>query len=86
MPAGLLNQQPEASKVEQLVKRQLSGLHREFPDQVARIDELGRAHLESLRAGATIEDFLPVLVYRFTRDDLRRVGSEPSVTRDADAV
>jgi hypothetical protein len=86
MPAAVLNQQPDASTVEEVVERQLSALSREFPDQAARIDELGHAHLESLRAAATIEDFLPVLVYRFTRDDLLRLGPGPSVERDADAV
>lgn len=60
--------------VETLVERRLDQLRVEFPDQATRIEALGRAHLATLRAGATVEDFLPTLVYRFTREDLRRSG------------
>jgi hypothetical protein len=60
--------------VEALVERGLEQLRVEFPDQAMRIEALGRAHLTTLRAGATVEDFLPTLVYRFTREDLRRSG------------
>jgi len=60
--------------VETLVERTLEQLRVEFPDQATRIEALGRAHLATLRAGATVEDFLPTLVYRFTREDLRRSG------------
>lgn len=60
--------------VDTLVERGLERLREEFPDQAARVEDLGRMHLATLRAGATVEHFLPALVYRFTRGDLRCSG------------
>ena len=34
------------------------------------VEAVGRKHFERLRSGATINDFIPLLVYRATRDEL----------------
>jgi hypothetical protein len=55
------------------VEQQLERLRREFagtipPDEVTRA---GEAQLARLRAGARIVEFIPLLVYRHTREALR---------------
>lgn len=60
-----------AENLQARVERGLQALQSEFPDDVDRIDDIGQAYFERLRADARIEDFLPILVYRFTRDELR---------------
>ena len=37
-----------------------------------RVDAVARAHYESLSVGAAINDFIPLLVYRFAREELVR--------------
>jgi hypothetical protein len=59
-----------AESLEARVERGLGALRREFPAEAERVNEIGHAHFDHLRAGARIEDFLPILVYRFTREDL----------------
>ena len=55
----------------------LDALRRELgPDGSAdRIKAVGRHHYERLLADATITDYIPLLVYRFTREDL--LGAKP---------
>lgn len=57
--------------VESRVERGLDALRREFPSDAEHVSVIGHAHFSRLRAGARIEDFLPVLVYRLTRDEIR---------------
>jgi hypothetical protein len=56
------------------VERVLDGLGRELADEIpaTRVTSVGRGYFEQLRAEARITDFIPVLVYRFTREELRR--------------
>ena len=61
----------ERPSVDALVERRLEILRQEFPDDGGLVEQLSRAHFEALRAHATIEDFLPTLVYRFTREELK---------------
>ncbi len=60
------------------VEQQLENLRREFADQVpaSRVSAIGRAHFDHLCADARITDFIPVLVYRYSREDLVRAGRE----------
>jgi hypothetical protein len=67
-----------AEDVDARVERSLTALRREFPADADRIDEIGRSQFERLRAGARIEDFLPVLVYRFTREELENGADRSS--------
>ena len=57
------------------VERQLEYLCLEFGGEVpaSQVTALGQAHFERLRAEAHINDFLPVLVHRFTREELLRI-------------
>jgi hypothetical protein len=50
----------------------LEGLQHEFAGRIepARITEVGEAHDERLCLHARITDFIPVLVYRSTREEL----------------
>jgi hypothetical protein len=60
------------------VGRVLDGLVREFADEIPadQVTSVGRGTFERLRAEARIDDFIPVLVYRFTREQLRRCGRD----------
>jgi hypothetical protein len=53
----------------------LETLRREFADDVpaSRVTAVGAAYFDGLRAEARIPDFIPVLVYRYTREELLRV-------------
>lgn len=73
-----------AEDLEARVERGLDALRREFPSEAERIGEIGRAEFDRLRAGARIEDFLPILVYRFTRDELD--GTNPEANRESPSV
>jgi hypothetical protein len=60
------------------VERVLDGLGREFADEIPpdQVTSVGRGYFDQLRAEARIDDFIPVLVYRFTREELRRCGRD----------
>lgn len=60
------------------VEQQLQSLRREFGEKVPAsfVTALGQAQFEQLRANAKIPDFIPVLVYRFAREELIRIGRE----------
>ena len=56
------------------VDKQLESLRREFEElPPGRVTELGEAKFERLRANARITEFIPVLVYRYTREELRSI-------------
>jgi hypothetical protein len=59
-------------ELEQQIERLLDGLQRELAPHVSREDvaTLGRYHADRLLAHATVTDYVPLLVYRSTRDDL----------------
>ncbi len=62
-----------AATLDHQVERQLESLRREFAHDVpaSQVTAIGRAHFHQLSADARIPDFIPVLVYRFTREELR---------------
>ena len=49
-------------------------LHPGFDDthSVGRVTAVGEAHYESLHGDATINEFIPLLVYRFAKEELAR--------------
>jgi hypothetical protein len=47
----------------------------------ARVTTVGRRHFDRLSRGATVTDFIPLLVYRLTREELLR--EEPRRLNDA---
>ena len=49
-------------------------LHRDFDraHSVEHVTATGKARYDLLRQGATVNDFIPLLVYRFAKDDLVR--------------
>jgi hypothetical protein len=59
-------------ELEHQIERRLDSLHRELAPRVTREDvaTLGRYHADRLLAHATVTDYVPLLVYRATRDDL----------------
>jgi hypothetical protein len=59
----------------------LGTLHNQFGGRFDPkfVDAVGRSHFERLYRDATVLDYIPVLVYRSTRDDLRSI-------RDAELV
>ena len=61
-----------AEELERLTHSRLEALHRELGDQVARteVTAVGARHFERLRRHATILDYIPLLVYRSTKDEL----------------
>ena len=56
----------------------LEGLRREFADEhdASEVSAIGEARYAALRARARIPDFIPVLVYRYTREELIQVERE----------
>jgi len=63
----------DAHELNEHVERKLEILCREFADTVpeGQIERTCVAHLEALRSSATIYDYIPLLVYRLTREELR---------------
>jgi hypothetical protein len=59
-------------ELEQQIAHRLAGLHRELGPTVPthRLTTLGRYHTDRLLAQATITDYIPLLAYRATREDL----------------
>jgi hypothetical protein len=56
----------------------LENLHHEFADQLpaSLVTAIGQAEFERLHATATITDFIPLLVYRYAREELVRIDGE----------
>jgi hypothetical protein len=61
-----------SDELERQMERLLRELQRDLEDSVpaARVTAVGRAHYESLHRGAAINDYIPLLVYRFAKEEL----------------
>jgi hypothetical protein len=59
-------------ELERQLDRVLDALVRDLGDSVAADDvtTIGRVHCERLRRDATVNDFIPLLVYRLAREEL----------------
>ncbi len=59
-------------ELEDQTARGLDTLRRELADTVpaGRVTEVGRDHFERLSLNASIPDFIPLLVYRFAKEEL----------------
>jgi hypothetical protein len=66
-------------ELKQQIQRRLDSLHRELAPHVTREDvaTLGRYHTARLLAHATVTDYVPLLVYRATKEDLLNGGRMP---------
>jgi hypothetical protein len=60
------------AELEKQISSRLNALRRELAPNIPteRLTTLGRFHTERLLATATITDFVPLLVYRATKEDL----------------
>jgi len=60
------------------VDQLLESLRREFADELpaTQVTAVGEAVFDELRRDARISDFIPVLVYRYARDELLRCRRE----------
>lgn len=65
-------------ELERQLERLLHDLARDVGDGVAaeRIGAVAVGHYERLRREATINDFIPLLVYRLTKEELVRAGRD----------
>ena len=61
-----------SEEIERQSDRLLSQLHNELGGAIEpeRIAVIGRGHYDSLVQNAAINDFVPLLVYRFTKEEL----------------
>jgi hypothetical protein len=59
-------------ELEQQIAHHLDALHRELGPDIPRerVLTVGRHHIHRLLAHATITDFIPLLVYRSTKEEL----------------
>ncbi len=59
-------------ELEQQTARQVEALRQELADKVAaeQVGETCRFHFERLCLHATVNDFIPLFVYRFAKNDL----------------
>jgi len=69
---------PTRSKLAHHTSALLDSLHREFGAEIDHhyIDELGQSHFQRLMNGARILDYIPVLVYSATRNELLAIHEE----------
>jgi hypothetical protein len=56
------------SELEHHTEFLLEGLHRELDD--GRVEAIGQMHFERLLRQARVLDYIPLLVYRATKDDV----------------
>jgi hypothetical protein len=65
-----------AQQLKRHTERELETLARELEDTVPAevVMQVGRRRFEALRARARIYDFIPLLVYRQTREELTAAG------------
>jgi hypothetical protein len=63
-----------ARELERQLDKVFSDLVRDLGDNAAadQVTTIGHDHYERLRRDATVNDFIPLLVYRFTREELVR--------------
>lgn len=66
--------------VDEMVDRLVTELGDRF--ERSRIEELMADSIEQLAGSAQVEDFLPVLAYRFTRERLGSIGRRPGASFD----
>jgi hypothetical protein len=61
--------------LERQIDRVLDSLRERVGDSIdaARVRAVGLAHYESLRRHATINDFIPLLVYRYAKEELTQM-------------
>jgi hypothetical protein len=59
-------------ELEEQTARRLDALRRELAGRVEaeRVAEVGRGHFERLSLHASIPDFIPLLVYRYAKEEL----------------
>lgn len=59
-------------ELEQQTARQLDALRREFEGSgcANQVTLVGSRYFEQLRRDATVTEFIPLLVYRFTKEEL----------------
>jgi len=59
-------------ELERQTAHQLTKLRRELAGRIAsdQVTAVGRARYDVLREHATVNDFIPLLVYRFTKDEV----------------
>jgi hypothetical protein len=59
-------------ELERQTRRQLDNLRRELAGSVPaeQVAKIGEKHFVALRREAAIVDFIPLLVYRFAKDEL----------------
>jgi hypothetical protein len=64
---------PAEGRLEQQVERQLQALMHEFGDELpaGEVAPIVEAQFRTLREHARIEEFIPVLVYRYAREELQ---------------
>jgi hypothetical protein len=62
----------DALELERQTAHQLTKLRRELADRIVseQITAVGQAQYDALREHATVTDFIPLLVYRFTKNEL----------------
>ena len=67
-------------ELEQQISNRLDSLHRELGPQIPRdhLTSVGRYHAERLLAQATITDYIPLLVYRCTKEDSSTASRYPN--------
>ena len=68
----------DSATLDRQIERQLESLRREFADFIPenQVAAIGRAHADWLRAEARILDFIPVLAYRFAREELVEIRQD----------
>jgi hypothetical protein len=61
--------------LERQIDRVLDALREHAGDGInaARVRAVGLSHYESLHRHATINDFIPLLVYRYAKEDLAQI-------------
>jgi hypothetical protein len=67
-----------AEELDGTIAGSLDELRRELAGRVApeRVTAIGYRHYERLRRDATINDFIPVLVHRYAREELLRIAPD----------
>jgi hypothetical protein len=73
-----------AQELERVTARRLEALNHELAGRVApdRVSAVGQRHFERLRRHARITDYIPLLVYRCTKDELL-IGLEADLRQAA---
>jgi hypothetical protein len=62
------------TQMEHIFKRLVEDLASDVPPE--QVLAVGTSHYERLQQDAAVDDFIPLLVYRFTREELVAVGRD----------